>query len=290
MGTEPLLLNRSFIGKEYRSRPQKANAEAMMQYARSTNETNPRYYEPESPGELISPPLYPVVFLPELLSQLRDDSEDLNLDILRVVHAEQEMWWKGRIRPGDEIVSTAKIANIEKRGANDLLDMHIQCRCRDDALVEMRYRLIMRGKKRAEKKGAKGPNQTPTPGEKLAERTILVSHDQGKRYAEASGDHNPIHLSAEVAQSVGLPSTILHGLCTMAFASQTIVDELLGGDSTRLRYMKVRFAKPVLMGEALTTEVYDAGIQEDKWRVVHFETKNPSNDPVLTKGVAKFTD
>jgi len=289
MSTEPLVLDRSFIGKEYRSRSQIAKAEDMVQYAEATNETNPRYYDSESPEGVVSPPLYPVVFLPELLSQLVDDAEDMNLDMLRVVHAEHEMWWKDRIRPDDEIVSTARIVNIEKRGANEMLDIDIQCTCGEVVPVEMRYRLMMRGKKKAEKRGARVSKQTSTQGEKLAERTIHVSGDQGKRYAEASGDHNPIHVSDEIARSVGLPSAILHGLCTMAFASQTIVDELLGGDSQRLRYMKVRFSRPVLMDQALTTEVYHAGFQEDGLHVVHFETKNPSDQPVLTNGVARIT-
>lgn len=289
MGTEPLVLDRSFIGKEYRSRSQVAKTEDMMQYARATNETNPRYYDTESPEDVVSPPLYPVVFLPELLGQLVDDAEDMNLDMLRVVHAEHEIWWKNRIRPGDEIVSIARIVNIEKRGVNEMLDMDIQCTCGDIVLVEMHYRLMVRGKKKAEKGGAGVFKPTSTQKEKLAERTIHVSGDQGKRYAEASGDHNPIHISDEIARSVGLPSAILHGLCSMAFASQTIVDELLGGDPNRLRYMKVRFSRPVLMEQALTTEVYDAGFQEDGLQVVHFETKNPSDEPVLTNGVARFT-
>ncbi|MFX1266249.1 MAG: MaoC/PaaZ C-terminal domain-containing protein [Promethearchaeota archaeon] len=290
MEKETFVLDRSFIGKEYRSRPQIAKADAMIKYAQATNETNPTYYDTESPEGVVSPPLYPVVFLPELLSQLSDDAEEMNLDLLRVVHAEHEMWWKERIRPGDEIVSSARIANIEKRGANELLDMDIQCTCGNTIMVEMRYRLIMRGRKKAEKREAKASKETSIEGEKVAARTVLVSGDQGKRYAEASGDHNPIHVSDEIARSAGLPSAILHGLCTMAFASQTIVDELLEGDPTRLQHMKVRFSKPVLMGQALTTEVYDTGAQEDACRLVHFVTKNPSNHPVLTNGMAEYTE
>ena len=37
-----------------------------------------------------------------------------------------------------------------------------------------------------------------------------------KRYAEASGDPNPIHTDPEFAKSVGLPGFILHGLYSMA--------------------------------------------------------------------------
>lgn len=289
MDAETPTLDRSFIGKVYRSSPQIAKANDMMQYARATNETNPRYYNAESPDGLLSPPLYPVVFLPELIAQLVDDAEDMNLDILRVVHAEHEMWWRDRIRPGIEIISTLRIVNIEKRGVNEILDMHIHCSYEDEVLVEMRYRLMMRGKKKTEKSEATASKQTSTEGKRLAQHTIHVTDDQGVRYAEASGDHNPIHISDEIARSVGLPSAILQGLCTMAFASQAIVNELLSGVPTRLRYMKVRFSKPVLMGQSLTTEIYDVGVEEDGLNAVQFETMNPANFPVLTRCIAKFT-
>ncbi len=39
-------------------------------------------------------------------------------------------------------------------------------------------------------------------------------------YAAASGDFNPIHLDKEIAQAVGLPGNILHGMCTMAWAAE----------------------------------------------------------------------
>lgn len=39
-----------------------------------------------------------------------------------------------------------------------------------------------------------------------------ISLDLLKRYAEASGDHNVIHLSEEEAKKVGLPGVIAHGM------------------------------------------------------------------------------
>ncbi len=283
MHEEQPTLDRSFIGKEYRTDPKEATADDMMHYARATNETNPLYFESENPAP---PPLYPVSFLPDILMQLVDDSEDMNLNILRVVHAEQEMWWRERIHPGDKIITTAKIVNIEQRGVNELIDLHIHCNSEGTPKVEMRYRLLMRGKKKAEKKPSTS-SPPPDLGKKIAQHSILVTDDQGQRYAEASGDHNPIHTSDEIARSVGLPGMILQGLCTMAIASQTIVNEILEGNPDRLRYMKVRFSRPVLMGQELTTEVYE-GEEEDRLHVVQFVTKNPSGEPVLTSGIAKF--
>ena len=37
-------------------------------------------------------------------------------------------------------------------------------------------------------------------------------------YAAASGDFNPIHIDKAVGEMAGLGGTILHGMCTMAWA------------------------------------------------------------------------
>jgi acyl dehydratase len=89
---------------------------------------------------------------------------------------------------------------------------------------------------------------------------------------------------------VGLPSAILHGLCTMAFASQVLVDELLDGDPERLKSMGVRFSRPVLLDQIIITEVYDAGIKDDRIHVVHFETSDENGIPVLTNGIAEYSE
>jgi acyl dehydratase len=60
------------------------------------------------------------------------------------------------------------------------------------------------------------------------------------RYAGASGDFNPIHLDREFAQQVGLPSTILHGLWTMAQVARACVNAA-GGDPRSLRRLSVQF-------------------------------------------------
>ena len=70
-------------------------------------------------------------------------------------------------------------------------------------------------------------------------------------YAAASGDFNPIHLDKEVAQMVGLPGNILHGMCTMAWAAEAAVDAL-GGDPGDLKSLQVRFSRPVKIDDRIT--------------------------------------
>jgi len=61
-------------------------------------------------------------------------------------------------------------------------------------------------------------------GESLPELRVTPDAGLTKRYAEASGDPNPIHTDAEFAKSVGLPGVIAHGMLQMGLLANLAVD------------------------------------------------------------------
>jgi acyl dehydratase len=71
---------------------------------------------------------------------------------------------------------------------------------------------------------------------------LHVTPDAGltKRYAEASGDPNPIHTDEEFAKSIGLPGCILHGLYSMAQVARAHT-ALADGDPRALKRLRVQF-------------------------------------------------
>ena len=71
--------------------------------------------------------------------------------------------------------------------------------------------------------------------DELREVTITPDRYTTYHYAGASGDFNPIHLDDEFAQSVELPSKILHGLWTMAQCARA------QGDGLKLESLSVQF-------------------------------------------------
>ena len=83
-------------------------------------------------------------------------------------------------------------------------------------------------------------------GDVVAESSFGLTRDNLVRYAGASGDFNPIHYRDDVAASVGLPGVLAHGMLTMGFAVQPVVD-WLGGDSGRILDYQVRFPRPVVV-------------------------------------------
>src|SRR5437660_11218547 len=79
-----------------------------------------------------------------------------------------------------------------------------------------------------------------------------VTQEQLRRYAEASGDYNPIHLSEEAAHNVGLDSVIAHGMLSMAFLGQFITRQIADMPGARLAHLNVRFMNMVRLGDTLT--------------------------------------
>ena len=82
-------------------------------------------------------------------------------------------------------------------------------------------------------------------GDVVAEREFPLTRESLVRYAGASGDFNPIHYRDDVAASVGLPGVLAHGMLTMGFAVQPVVD--WAGDPGRIADYQVRFTRPVVV-------------------------------------------
>jgi acyl dehydratase len=78
-------------------------------------------------------------------------------------------------------------------------------------------------------------------GDPIPELRVTPDKYLTNRYAGASGDFNPIHIDADFAKSVGLPSNILHGLYSMGLVAKAAAVGLGGGDPRALKKLTVQF-------------------------------------------------
>ncbi|WP_395640144.1 MaoC family dehydratase [Pseudolysinimonas sp.] len=102
-------------------------------------------------------------------------------------------------------------------------------------------------------------------GDVVAEQSFPLTRDTLVRYAGASGDFNPIHYRDDVAQSVGLPGVLAHGMLTMGLAVQPVIDWL--GDPGKVLDYQVKFTRPVLVDPevgAVVTVVAKVGAVDDE--------------------------
>ena len=102
-------------------------------------------------------------------------------------------------------------------------------------------------------------------GEELEEiRLEPVTKEMLVAYANASGDHNPIHQDEEQAKKLGLPGIIAHGMWTMGNLSKLFTAYYEEG------YMKdftIRFRDMVFLGDTIKLQ---AKLEEKKDQNMYF--------------------
>jgi acyl dehydratase len=115
----------------------------------------------------------------------------------------------------------------------------------------------------------------------LTQRSVTFTREQIAAYAEASGDHNPIHLDDDFARTVGLPGIIAHGMLQMGIMG-TVAAEAAGG-ADKLRRLYCRFAGMVVPGDDVkfTADPIAPGR-------LQLGAVNQRGEPVLTKSVAEY--
>jgi acyl dehydratase len=81
-----------------------------------------------------------------------------------------------------------------------------------------------------------------------------ITQEQLRRYSEASGDYNPIHLDEQAARQVGLDGVIAHGMLSMAFLGQFVSLQIATIPGARIEHLKARFLNMVRLGDTLTCQ------------------------------------
>ncbi|QDG50985.1 SDR family NAD(P)-dependent oxidoreductase [Persicimonas caeni] len=285
-------LNRDMLGTKFKGAARFVKAPEMVAYAEATEDPNPHYVDVEREGGIVAPPLFSQKLFHEVMGEAITD-EALNADLLRLVHGEQDMRFHRPLEPWDLVAARAEIAEIEDKSSGQLLTIRQWLVCEGELVAESTSGLFIRGSGSGgggkKKKKAPADEIAPEDREIVVEDSQFVAVDQPLRYAEASGDHNPIHTDPKVAESAGLPSVILHGMCTMAFAQKAIVNGVCDGDPRRLKRLRVRFSKPVLPEQTVTTRVWKLD-SEQGVTTLGFEAVNDDGQTVLSRGLAEVVE
>ena len=267
-------LNTGLIGKKYTESTYEVTAEAIEKYARATNDLNERYLG----DDVVASPIFCIVPAFNSFMEAAMDPK-LGADLLRLVHGQEDHLLHTTIGPGDVLTVVPVLESVERKDAGETFTVAAGITKADGTpAAEVRGTMLIRGT--GDRRAAAAAASSEAPGsEPVYEETTKVDEDQTYRYAEASGDNNPIHLDENTAKMAGLPGIILHGMCTMAIATKGAVDGLAGGDPTRVKRVSVRFSRPVIPGVELTTRFW-AGPSDE----YSFETYNPDGKTVIKNG------
>ncbi len=269
--------------------------ERLQEYAAATNDPIRAHVA----GDVASP-VFAIV--PVFQSLMEPALEVVPIQLIgKVVHGEQDFRFHRPIRPGDVLLSKARMTGWQGLPNGTAACVHIECRTEAGELVNEQFvTFFVRGFDTGDSVGELAPghrfDEAARSSGPVAEVKQHVDDDQTYRYGPAAGDPMPIHLDEEFAQSMGLPGIIAHGLCTMAFTSWAVLTEVGESDVSRLKRLAVRFAKPVLPGQDITTTIYEATATRvggstggGAPRVYAFETA-VDGDLVIKDGLAEICD
>jgi acyl dehydratase len=273
------------LGEWSPEREFKVEADATRAYAAATNDPIPA----DRDGE-VAPPVFAVVPVWGSLAEAMAPVIPPEV-LLLVVHGEHDMRFHQPITPGMVLRSRAAPVGVRVKPSGTTAVTKVESRDAQGALaVEQYMTSFFRGVSDGEGAGEEAPSHKledkVRAGDPVATITQQIDADQTYRYADASGDRMPIHLDEEVAKQVGLPGIIIHGLCTMAFTSWAVVQGVAGNDPIRLKRLAVRFSRPVLPGQAITTRIWRVH-EHDGVTVYGFETTNPDGELVIKDGLAE---
>ncbi len=112
-----------------------------------------------------------------------------------------------------------------------------------------------------------------------------LTQEQIMRYADAVGDHNPIHVDEAFARTTPLGGTIAHGMLVLAAISEMMVaafgeNWLTGGK------LRVRFRAPARPEETITARAQPQTSRDGASLVYAVECRN-QRDEVLVSGTAQ---
>lgn len=113
-----------------------------------------------------------------------------------------------------------------------------------------------------------------------AELSRLVTETDVLKFADASGDHNPLHVDEAFAARTMFRGRIAHGLLPASFVS-AVVGTLLPGPGSIYLGQTLSFHRPTRIGDLCTARVEVVGIDRDSARVTLRTTCAVGDDLVL---------
>lgn len=178
----------------------------------------------------------------------------LNLGSYPIVHGGQSLTMSRVVQPRGEVSVTGTVTAVWDKGKHASIEVTTRGKDADGELfVAVGQTMVLGG-------GGFGGERGPaTPVDPDGAPDVVIDDEIRPEQAaiyRLSGDRNPLHIDPEAARKAGFDDVFLHGLCTFGFAARALVNGLGDGEPDTLRSISCRFAKPVMLGAPLRTEVW----------------------------------
>jgi acyl dehydratase len=208
------------------------------------------------------PPTYPHVLAFGLSVRLMTDA-DFPFPLVGLVHVTNEIEQRRPLRVDERLTQRVRLENLRPHPKGQQFDVVTETSA-DDELVWREWSTYLRRGKSDDSapRDARLPEPTGEPS-----ATWKLDGGLGRRYAQVSGDRNPIHLHPLAAKPFGFPRTIAHGMWSKARCLAA-----LEGRLPEAATIRAEFRKPVLLPSTveLQTDRADSG-----WNIALRSRSNP---------------
>lgn len=185
--------------------------------------------------------------------------EGLSFNFAMLLHGEQDITLHQPIPPEAKVVNKGRVAELWDKGKACLCVLEVETTLESgEPLFTNRFSLFLRGE------GGFGGEPGPKAGHDKPERKPdgvieTPTLPQQALIYRLSGDKNPLHADPDFAKMAGFDKPIIHGLCSFGIVCKAIVDEVLGGDVTKVARYQVRFRGVGFPGETYLTSYWKEG-------------------------------
>ncbi|MFF4419659.1 MaoC/PaaZ C-terminal domain-containing protein [Streptomyces sp. NPDC001549] len=206
----------------------------------------------------------------------------IDVNLAAVLHGGHSIELHRPIPVKGQATSRSKVAAVYDKGKAAVIVLRSEVADADGPLWTSDAQIFVRGE------GGFGGERGPSAKEELPGRAPDRTEERHIREDQAllyrlSGDWNPLHADPEFAKTAGFDQPILHGLCSYGMTLKAVVDTALGGDVSRVRAYRTRFAGIVFPGETLRIRMW----QEPGRVLVSVTAAERDDAPVLADTVVE---
>ncbi|WP_236790434.1 MaoC/PaaZ C-terminal domain-containing protein [Amycolatopsis sp. GM8] len=180
--------------------------------------------------------------------------------LLGMVHIANRITQHRPVRLGETVSMRVRAENLRPHEKGRQFDVLSELSTEDGVVWSEVSTYLRRG-------GGEGSSQTKQLAAPSPNAIWRVPGDIGRRYAEVSGDRNPIHLHPVTAKLFGFPTAIAHGMWTKARTLAAFEGRLPGAYT-----VDVRFKLPVLLPAKVAFTSWETS---DGWAFELWNAKKP---------------